>query len=193
MDVAESSMILNELPLDELLKLLSVASKKDSSKYCEELIRRFEPLIRKGWRSAGYPDEYRDFLHEVLLRLFSTLNKLREPKAFPGYFRRIVLSVVTDHFRRKQDMNSISVDSAQLEELVDAFDQDMSIPIIIRSCLELLPPREQEIVALEFIVGLTPSEIAERTGLSPGAVRMTKSRAIKRLRGILAYDLEAMK
>ena len=48
-----------------------------------------------------------------------------------------------------------------------------------------LDGREREIMQLEVLDGYTSNEIAARIKISPGAVRMTRSRAVGRLREIM--------
>ena len=46
--------------------------------------------------------------------------------------------------------------------------------------LELLPPRQREVVLLRVAVGLSAEETAEAVGCTPGAVRVAQHRALKR-------------
>lgn len=73
-------------------------------------------------------------------------------------------------------------------ELADSL-EDVDNAILVRSYLEALPQREREVLEKEFLDGLSVSEIARAWGISEGAVRMTKSRAINKLRAIVHKGL----
>lgn len=48
--------------------------------------------------------------------------------------------------------------------------------------LSVLPEKQREILVLRLVVGLSAEETAETVGTSPGAVRVTQHRALRRLR-----------
>ena len=172
------------IPLPKLLIQLRDGDDRDaSSRAAAEIVRRFQPLLRKYWAWHRL-DEYRDFVQEVMVRLFAALPHLREPDAFPGLFRRVVIGTASDALRRKRStgIEAVDIDS---EELTTEFDESLATAVIVRSYLELLPPREREVIYLLFFEDLDTTEVARDLNLSVGAVRMTKSRAVSRLRRVL--------
>jgi RNA polymerase sigma factor (sigma-70 family) len=60
---------------------------------------------------------------------------------------------------------------------------------IIRA-VKLLARRQREVVVLRFFADLSVSETAEAIGSSPGSVKTHTSRALARLRELLAEDPE---
>jgi RNA polymerase sigma factor (sigma-70 family) len=58
---------------------------------------------------------------------------------------------------------------------------------IIRA-VKLLSPRQREVVVLRFFADLSVSETAQASGSSPGTVKTHTSRALARLRELLADD-----
>lgn len=188
MESEPTQISLCDLPVDELIERIQIASDEDTSELFEEIIRRFTPLLRKCWARVGTTGmEYQDFVQDVFVRVFQSLPSLRQPKAFAGYFRRIALSVVTDHFRASMHRNDreIELDPRQIDKQIALVDRQVLSKVFVLSCLEHLGGREREIMRMELLDGDTPSEIAARLGILPGAVRMTRSRAIARLRQIM--------
>jgi RNA polymerase sigma-70 factor (ECF subfamily) len=183
-EVFDDSADSSSLPLSRLLENLrdGTAGSK-SSEAAQEILRRFHPLLRKYWRWQNV-GEYEDFLQEVMVRLFSALPHLRDPDAFPGLLRRIVLATSVDLLRQKS-MRTVDIADINPNHFSVEFDESISTPLLIRSYLELLPPREREVLFLSYFADLSPKEVAQRLGLSAGAVRMTKSRALLRLRRLL--------
>ena len=50
------------------------------------------------------------------------------------------------------------------------------------AALDILSPRQREIIRLRVVVGLSAAETAERLGMAPAAVRIAQHRALSRLR-----------
>ena len=173
------------LTIEELILRLKEAPIEAASLYCEELINRFEPLLRRAWqRDIG--GEYQDFVQDVFVRLFAGLPQLRNPKAFPGYLRSIVLSVASHRWRSKGRAPSRT--AAEVERLVHGFDETLITRIFIRTYVERLPSRERDVIAMAYLEELSTSEIAHKLGIKTGAVRSLKGRALNRLRELFLED-----
>src|SRR5687767_1197308 len=57
-----------------------------------ELVRRFQDMAyAAAYAYLGDHHQAQDAAQEAFIAAFSDLSKLREPAAFPGWFRRIVL------------------------------------------------------------------------------------------------------
>lgn len=172
----------------------------ERSEATQEILRRFEPLLRKYFRRIGErPDTYRDFVQDVVLRLLLALPKLRNPDAFAGLMRRIVVGAAADAVRKRTresaraDVELLEQQSheQQIRELAAVFDCGFSTALVVRASQEELPPRERQVIDLLIVQGLELSEAAQRLGMSHATIRMIKSRAVKRLRRILAEKIKA--
>lgn len=169
-----------------LVEGLRHASQEDAGSYCEEIVRRFEPLLRKAWRHVPQPSEYQDFVQDVFVRLFSGLPKLKDYRAFPGYFQRCVQSTVATAIRRRRPPEASVEDLAA--HAVTRVDREILTAVFLQSYLHLLPPREGRVLQLEWIDGLSPDQAAAALGLSRGGASAAKSRGISKLRDILAAE-----
>jgi RNA polymerase sigma factor (sigma-70 family) len=177
----------------ELVALLEESSPEESSPYCVEIIRRFEPLLRFTWRKTTPFIEYEDFVQDVFVKLFSHLPNLKEPKAFPGYFRQIALSVAYDHIRKYRSEPTISpeiIALTQTKNLIVTVKEGLDAAIFLHSYLERLSPKESAIFSLEYFQGFSLKEIAALLKMEPGAVRAVKYRAMNRLREMIHKDAE---
>ena len=179
------------LTVEQLVAGLQESSGFEASSYAEELIKRFEPLLKKTWRRTDPSLEYTEFLQEVLVRLFSGLPRLKNHKAFPGYFRRIAMSVAIDHIRKQMNERQI-LNSRDRQKWVGRIDDELVPGIIIQSYLAHLPTRDKEILSLEFIDELPPQKIAQKLGLSASAARMARRRALNRLRKLLFEEVSSL-
>lgn len=173
-----------QLSVFELARQLRDGDPATASPYCEEMLRRFEPLFRKAWRPLAGKMEYQDFVHDSLLRLLISLPHLKDLDAFPGYLRRIVLSVAADALRREAS----SIAYNEYRAMIRAVDETIQSDLIVRSYLDRIPPRERDILRLDLLEGMDVKEIGKVLGLSQAAVRSMKSRGIKRLRQLLAAE-----
>ena len=52
--------------------------------------------------------------------------------------------------------------------------------------LQLLTPRQRNVLVLRIAMGLSAEETADELGTSPGAIRVTQHRALNRLRAAVA-------
>ena len=162
----------------------------ESSLCFEELARRFEPLLHRAWRRALPGIEYEDYAQDVFLNLFRSIDRLRNPKAFPGYFRRIALTVASNHVRKF--LSQESADLRRVEQVVDDLDASLFNGIFIRSYLEHLPGKERQVLNLTYLEDCSVTEIGQMMALSASAVRSLKMRAIMRLREKLRRDANVL-
>lgn len=102
----------------------------------------------------------------------------------------IARNILTDHFRRESHRGGPSLD--EYPALVPAAAEGEN-PAERRAGVEamkawllVLHPREQEVVALRFGADLRTSEIARCLGLSEANVHQIASRALRRLRAMIA-------
>ena len=180
---------LKQLTTEDLILKLREASFDAASQYCEELIIRFEPLLRSAWQ-RDITGEYQDFVQDVFVRLFAGLPQLRNPKAFPGYFRTIVLSVASSRWRSRG--RAPYQTDAEVENLVHGSDEDLITRILVRTYIERLPSRERDVIAMVYLQDLPTSEIAHKLSIKTGAVRALKSRALNRLRELFLSDAQVL-
>ena len=66
------------------------------------VVRRFQDVAFAGaFASLGDAEEARDAAQDAFLEAWEQLDRLRQPAAFPGWFRRIVIKQVDRHLRRR--------------------------------------------------------------------------------------------
>ena len=117
------------------------------------------------------------------------LSALRDPKAFPGYFRQIVLTAAINQVRKNLTHEDVQIE--ELDKLAARIDENILTKIFIRSYLERLSVREQTVLILEFFQGYTLKEIAAELGLTPENARVIKHRALRSLREMIRSDTVA--
>lgn len=132
-----------------------------------------------------------DLFQDVFLQALPRLSSLREVSKFPGWLASIARNRAIDFHRR----------SKPHDELVEEFgntETDSSAPTNLPTshssaeahaaldAILTLPEAYRETLILRLVEGLTGPEIAARTGLTHGSVRVNLHRGMQQLREILA-------
>ncbi|MGI9036359.1 MAG: RNA polymerase sigma factor, partial [Pyrinomonadaceae bacterium] len=135
----------------------------------DELYKMFAPLVH-GIILARVPrDEADDLVQEVFISAYKNLNTLRDRNAFGAWLAMIARNHATEFYRRfkptvelSEDLKSANNSRAEANEILAA----------IRS----LPDAYRETLILRLVEGLTGSEIAAQTGLTPESARVNLHR-----------------
>jgi RNA polymerase sigma-70 factor (ECF subfamily) len=122
-----------------------------------------------------------DLLQEVFLKALRQLGSLREPRAFGAWIAVIARRAAADRARRLPDQVELS------DELAAPDAKDDEARRVLRLIREL-PEAYREPLVLRLVEGMSGPEIAERTGLTPGSVRVNLHRGVAMLRTRLLGD-----
>jgi RNA polymerase sigma-70 factor (ECF subfamily) len=141
----------------------------------ERLYELYAPLVH-GVLLARVPyGEVSDLVQDVFLAAFRKLGALRDPARFGPWVAIIARNRAADFYRRAR----------ATEELHEGLAQCASHDAEAREVLEIiraLPEAYRETLVLRLVEGMTGPEIAVRTGLAPGSVRVNLHRGMKLLR-----------
>jgi len=124
--------------------------------------------------------EVEDLVHDVFLLALNRLAQLRQPAAFGGWLAQIARNRAHDFHRRPQGFIELQ------EEFRGAPDADRMETLAALAAIRALPEAYRETLILRLVEGMSGPEIAERTGLTPGSVRVNLHRGMKQLREHLA-------
>jgi RNA polymerase sigma-70 factor, ECF subfamily len=116
-----------------------------------------------------------DLVHDVFVIALRRLEGLREPRAVGPWLAMIARNRATDYHRRAPDTAELPDD---LPGDVHPEGEAMHVLAAIRA----LPEAYREPLILRLVEGMTGPEIAERTGLTPGSVRVNLHRGMQQLR-----------
>jgi RNA polymerase sigma-70 factor (ECF subfamily) len=125
-----------------------------------------------------------DLVQDVFLLALRRLPTLRDPAAFGGWLAMIARNRATDHHRRGRDTAELPDDLAAASHPED---EGARVLAAIRG----LPDAYRETLMLRLAEGMTGPEIAERTGMTAGSVRVNLHRGFKLLRQRLGGSGEA--
>ncbi|MBD3298395.1 MAG: sigma-70 family RNA polymerase sigma factor [candidate division Zixibacteria bacterium] len=147
-----------------------------------KLHQRFAPMVH-GILLARVPRaEVDDLMQDVFLSALKRLDSLREDVAFGPWLATIARNRATDYHRRKRTMD-------ELPEHLPSNDPPRGEAQRVLDVIETLPEAYRETLILRLVEDMTGPEIAERTGLTPGSVRVNLHRGMKLLRERLGIEV----
>lgn len=124
-----------------------------------------------------------DLVQEVFLRAMPRLSDLREVAKFGPWLAAITRNRANDYHRQTRAVaaltESLSGEEAELPASKTAPDAEAAM---ILAFVRSLPEAYRETLILRLVEGMTGPEIAARTGLTPGSVRVNLHRGMQQLR-----------
>ena len=122
-----------------------------------------------------------DLVQDVFVSVYTRIGELREPAAFGGWIATIARNRATDYLRRTREQVALP-DEMPGGDPIDA--ETFAILEIIRT----LPDAYRETLLMRLVEGMSGQEIADRSGLSAGSVRVNLHRGMKLLREKLGLE-----
>ena len=133
------------------------------------------------------PREVDDLVQEVFLLALRQLHGLREVSRFGAWLGAITRNRANDYFRKtipdEKVTEPVDENHAGSRTTNSAADQEAAM---ILGVVRGLPEAYREPLILRLVEGMTGPEIAERTGLKHGSVRVNLCRGMQLLREQLA-------
>jgi len=176
-------------------QLASLAAAGDDSAFTT-LVTRYQPAVfRWALMFASDPDEAEDIAQEVFVRMHRQLSQYRSDGSLEAWLyaitRRAANQMRRTHKRRSRLALSPGARPSREVYTTDPggrVDRERAAAVI-REMFAELPPRQREIFDLIDLQGLTPSEVAERTGMKPVSVRanLFKARSTIRARFLATH------
>ena len=116
-----------------------------------------------------------DLVQDVFLVAMRQIGTLRDDGAFGGWLATIARNRATDHLRGAPR-------EAPLPEELAGEDPAQNDGRWVLRAIRSLPEAYRETLMLRLVEGMSGPEIAARTGLTPGSVRVNLHRGMKQLR-----------
>jgi RNA polymerase sigma-70 factor (ECF subfamily) len=117
-----------------------------------------------------------DLVQDVFLAALERIGELRQVEAFGGWLAQIARNRAVDHLRARAH-DELPGDEGTVANGHAAAEAHEAL-VAIRS----LPAAYCETLLMRLVEGLNGPEIAERTGLTPGSVRVNLHRGMQLLR-----------
>lgn len=163
-------------PIDATIAALVVATRRGDAAAFAALYHRFARVVHAVALARVRFADVHDVVQDVFLIAYERLSELREPAAFPGWLmqiarRRAVDTAVAHGRDRGEPGPERGADPPPAAEAHQAL-----------AAIRALPEAYRETLIMRLVEGLTGPEIALRTGLAPGSVRVNLHRGMLLLR-----------
>ena len=131
-----------------------------------------------------------DITSEVFLKVVENIHGFKgDEKQFRCWLYRIATNAVNNHLRKTARRNRLlKIPRGQTNSQVADCGEMFEKLAVLRKAVFTLRPRYQTIITLRFFENLKLTEIAEVLGSSPGTVRSQLTRALAKLRKVLAKE-----
>lgn len=148
-----------------------------------ELVRRREGWLRALLRKlCGDPQLADDLAQETFLRAWQRLARLREPRAFGAWLRRLAVNLFIDARRLKQaDFDELSI-ADELATTTSSPSEIAQSELDLERALALLSAAERMCIVLNLGEGMSHAEIELATSIPLGTVKSHILRGTTKLR-----------
>jgi len=185
MDCRAVTVASNQEPLDDSA-LVRAAREGDRAAF-GGLYARYARMVH-GILLARVPlDDVDDLVQDVFLRALPRLGDLRDASRFGPWLSAIARNIANDYYRQTKPVaevtESLSEEEAEEPAAPDASDAEAAM---ILGMVRALSEAYRETLILRLVEGMTGPEIAARTGLTRGSVRVNLHRGMQQLREKLA-------
>jgi RNA polymerase sigma-70 factor, ECF subfamily len=162
--------------------LVSAARDGDRAAF-GHLYDRYARMVHGILLARVPPREVDDLVQEVFLSALRQLHALREISRFGAWLATITRNRANDYFRRTIPDEKVTepVDENQPESRSTNHAAEQEAAIIL-AVVRALPEPYREPLVLRLVEGMTGPEIAVRTGLTHGSVRVNLYRGMQLLR-----------
>src|SRR6202162_5056663 len=169
--------------------LVSDARKGDRAAF-GRLYDRYARMVH-GVLLARVPvGEVDDLVQDVFLLALRRLSTLRETGSFGAWLAAIARNVASDYHRRSVPEDQLTDDTSDIHSACGNTCGDHEGPATeILEAVRSLPDAYRETLILRLVEGMTGPEIAARTGMTHGSVRVNLNRGMQQLRAKLSSNL----
>ncbi|MEX0968746.1 MAG: sigma-70 family RNA polymerase sigma factor [Bacteroidia bacterium] len=131
-----------------------------------------------------------EILRQVLLKVYNNCEKLAEVQNVKAWLFQITRNALYDYYKEQQKTTDIEAMHEEDEPEMDAPEEE--IKECIKPLMRLLPDKYYQPLKMYDLEGIPQKEIAEKLGLSHGAVRVQIKRGREKLRELFleCCDLE---
>jgi RNA polymerase sigma-70 factor, ECF subfamily len=174
----------------------------------EELVKRHQRTVYALlYQLAPDWSDTSDLAQEVFIRIWRSINNLRNPAAFRSWLTQIVTNLFYDELRKRpRRLPTVSMDESYgddesgeglTRDIADSSAQPDDIVLsreitdVIRQAMARLPEQFRTAIVLREVEGLSYEEIALLTKTEMGTVKSRIARARSKLQELLKPYLES--
>lgn len=162
----------------EKLEILIKGCKKGRARSQEQLYNQFSgAMYGLCLQYASNEDDAKDILQDGFVKVFQKIDQVKDPKAFPGWIRRVIINTALERYRSYVHVQRMEESSLALKEEIsgDVLEQLNAEALV--QLIQELTPKYRMVFNLYAIEGYSHKEIAEMMDISEGTSKSNLSRA----------------
>lgn len=144
----------------------------------EQLYRQFSAaMYGLCLQYASSVEDAQDILQDGFIKVFCKISQVNDPKAFPGWIRRVMINTALERYRSQVALQRVDDHQGEWNDQVT---DEVLESINAQALLELireLTPKYRMVFNLYAIEGYNHKEIGEMLGISEGTSKSNLSRA----------------
>jgi len=152
----------------------------------------YDAHIRSVYKFIYYKTHHKETAEDITSQTFmKAMEKIStfdpDKASFKTWLYQIARNTVIDHYRQTKELSNIedAWDLSSREDLVT--DTNIKLQIeTVQEHLQKLKAEQREIILLRVWGGYSFNEIAEMTGKTEAACKMTFKRSVEKLKGLMA-------
>jgi RNA polymerase sigma-70 factor, ECF subfamily len=165
-------------------RLIDAARRGDQSAF-GRLYEQYSGMVH-GILLAKVPrEEADDLVQDVFVIAMRRISALRDPNCFGAWLSAVARNLANDHYRRLKPTDPLTEDPLEAAGKTATGHLSAGTAEGILDAIRSLPDAYSETLILRLVEGLTGPEIAIRTGLTHGSVRVNLCRGMRMLRARL--------
>ncbi|HRW07839.1 MAG TPA: sigma-70 family RNA polymerase sigma factor [Caldilineaceae bacterium] len=184
--------------MTDLTQLVQAAQRGDRAAFGQIVVRFQDMAFAGAYAVLGDPHAAQDAAQEAFLEAYRNLSNLREPAAFPGWFRRIVLGRSHRELRKKPPsvipLEEIAFYAGNpLERFADdpaAQVENWQLGADLARALDALPETQRLAVMLHHVEGYAYQEIADFLEVPLSTVKKRLFDARRKLQGRMLHMVQ---
>jgi len=144
----------------------------------EQLYRQFSAaMYGLCLQYASSVEDAQDILQDGFIKVFSKISQVHDPKAFPGWIRRVMINTALERYRSQVALQRVDEAREQWNDLVtDEVLESINAQALVEMIRELTP-KYRMVFNLYAIEGYNHKEIGAMLGISEGTSKSNLSRA----------------
>jgi RNA polymerase sigma-70 factor (ECF subfamily) len=167
------------VPDESDVVLLVTAAREGDRAAFGRLYERYARMVHGILLGRVPVGEVEDLVQDVFVVAMRQVHTLRDVNCFGGWLAAVARNRANDYHRRSVELVEFTEQGpARAVRLAGEADDGAAILGVIRG----LPEAYRETLILRLVEGMTGPEIAERTGLTAGSVRVNLHRGMQMLR-----------
>lgn len=168
------------------LETLVITAQNGNLDAFSEIVKRFQDMaFAVAYTALGDAELAEDVAQEAFIEAYTKLSTLKEPAAFPGWFRTIVVRQGHRFIRGKCVLTApleTAVAISSVEPGPAASAEARELQKFVRDMIRALPEHERQVTTLFYIADYSQKEIAHFLGVRVSTVKSRLHAARNHLR-----------